>query len=241
MAEAFTLGDFDYAHRGLWTQAGPPENSLAAFAAAAAKGYGVELDVRPSLDGVPVVFHDRTLDRMTGQTGPVADRHHRDLKQMRLRGSDETLPTLEMLLERWPGQTPILCEIKIDGDTDPAGFARTVGGMLSARDLPVAAMSFSPGAVAALPAGLMRGQLFEASDSDPPADRTRLLDRVAAGGADYLAVALSDSAWMSDWARAHGLPLTVWTVRDSGLIPGLMQQVDAVIFEGFEPALAKRR
>ena len=39
------------AHRGLWRAPARPENSLAAFEAACAGGYGVELDVRLSADG----------------------------------------------------------------------------------------------------------------------------------------------------------------------------------------------
>ncbi len=56
-----------FAHRGLYDpQKGIPENSLAAFRAAAEKGYGVELDVRLTRDGYVVVSHDDNLKRMTG-------------------------------------------------------------------------------------------------------------------------------------------------------------------------------
>ena len=41
---------YDYAHRGLHGN-GVPENSLSAFALAAEKGYGIELDVHLTLDG----------------------------------------------------------------------------------------------------------------------------------------------------------------------------------------------
>ncbi len=59
-------------HRG--DSANHGENSPAAFAAAIACGAdGVELDVRLSADGVPVVIHDATLDRTTAGRGPVAD------------------------------------------------------------------------------------------------------------------------------------------------------------------------
>ena len=34
---------------------------------------GLELDVQLSSDGIPVVIHDKTLDRTTGHTGPVRD------------------------------------------------------------------------------------------------------------------------------------------------------------------------
>lgn len=60
-----------YAHRGLHGP-GVPENSLPAFRRAARKGVGVELDVQLTRDGVPVVFHDKSLLRMCGWTGGCA-------------------------------------------------------------------------------------------------------------------------------------------------------------------------
>ena len=60
------------AHRGLHdASCGRPENSLAAFRAAIAAGYGIELDVQMSLDGAAMVFHDYHLGRLTDQTGPI--------------------------------------------------------------------------------------------------------------------------------------------------------------------------
>ncbi len=53
-----------FAHRGLVQYA--PENTLGAFAAAIAAGCeGIELDIRLSKDGVPVVVHDRNLSRLS--------------------------------------------------------------------------------------------------------------------------------------------------------------------------------
>jgi glycerophosphoryl diester phosphodiesterase len=59
------------AHRGDWRHA--PENSLGAIAAAlAVPGCdGIEFDVRLSSDGVPVLLHDETLDRVQGRPGRV--------------------------------------------------------------------------------------------------------------------------------------------------------------------------
>jgi glycerophosphoryl diester phosphodiesterase len=51
-----------------------PENTLPAFAAAVRGGAThVEFDVRTTADGVPVVIHDRTLDRTTTGAGYVWD------------------------------------------------------------------------------------------------------------------------------------------------------------------------
>ena len=56
-----------YAHRGLhYGNRQIPENSLPAFRLAAEKGYGVELDVHLTADGVLVVHHDDSLKRLCG-------------------------------------------------------------------------------------------------------------------------------------------------------------------------------
>ena len=61
------------AHRGYSAVA--PENTLPAFAAAVLAGAThVEFDVRTTADGVPVVIHDRTLDRTTSGSGHVWER-----------------------------------------------------------------------------------------------------------------------------------------------------------------------
>jgi glycerophosphoryl diester phosphodiesterase len=58
------------AHRGYSAVA--PENTLPAFAAGVLAGATfIEFDVRSTADGVPVVIHDRTVDRTTDGTGNV--------------------------------------------------------------------------------------------------------------------------------------------------------------------------
>jgi glycerophosphoryl diester phosphodiesterase len=55
------------AHRGVCTEA--PENTMAAFRLAVAQGYDIiEFDPKMTKDNVPIVLHDRTLNR----TGRVA-------------------------------------------------------------------------------------------------------------------------------------------------------------------------
>jgi glycerophosphoryl diester phosphodiesterase len=58
-------------HRG--ASADAPENTLASFDLALRRGAdGIELDVHPSSDGVPVVIHDARLERTTSGYGPVS-------------------------------------------------------------------------------------------------------------------------------------------------------------------------
>lgn len=101
-----------YAHRGwhLDDLAGC-ENTMAAFRRAVDEGFDyLELDVHASLDAVPMVHHDATLDRTTDGTGPVAARRAVELERLRVRGR-EPLPPLERVLTELP-DTRMTVELK---------------------------------------------------------------------------------------------------------------------------------
>lgn len=235
MAERFNLGDYAYAHRGLWTSDGPSENSLEAFLNAADLGLGIEFDVRPSKDGIPIVFHDPELDRMTLETGEVEDRLADELIGLNLKGDGEIV-SLAQFLGAWPATTPLLCEMKVDGQTDPVTFCQSVAALISKHDGPAAMMSFSRTAVAAIPPGIMRGQLIAPSEGQTSIDLTH----TARVPVDYFACHTSDAKDPSLQAVRGDQPLITWTVKDAATCEDLSSFTDSQIFEGFEPALAKR-
>ena len=101
----------DYVHRGLHGK-DAPENSLAAFENACKAGYGIELDVQLSRDGVVMVFHDYSLLRMTGCDKKLAELDSNDLSGLFLDGSDQTIPTFSQVLDLVDGAVPMLIEIK---------------------------------------------------------------------------------------------------------------------------------
>ena len=104
-----------YAHRGLHDNASDaPENSLAAFKKAVMVGYGIELDVQLSKDGVPVVFHDYTLERMCRREGKVCDYTWEELRTFKLLDSEETIPRLEEVLNIVKGKVPLIVELKVE-------------------------------------------------------------------------------------------------------------------------------
>ena len=81
------------AHRGASAEA--PENTLAAFRRAVAlKADGIELDVQLTCDSIPVVFHDSSLLRLTGQRGLVTAKTWPELKNLRIQDSSEGIPRL---------------------------------------------------------------------------------------------------------------------------------------------------
>lgn len=235
MADRFTLSDFAYAHRGLWTKGGLTENSLDACLAAAEAGLGIEFDVRPSKDGLPLIFHDPTLERMTNEVGKFEERTAESLLGTPLVGGGAII-SLEQLLRDWPAQTPLLCELKVDGKTNSVLFAQTVADLLLAHNGPVAAMSFSRRAVAALPTALMRGQLIAPSSDTGHADLTA----TPTVAVDYLACHVNDAHNKTLQSARQILPLITWTVRSETDCLSLSHLTDSQIFEGFDPALAKR-
>ena len=98
------------AHRGLHDDA-LPENSIPAFRAAAEAGYAIETDVHFTKDGRLAVFHDDDLVRMTGDTRTVESCTMSELKALKLKNSNETIPTFAEFLDAADG-APLLIEIK---------------------------------------------------------------------------------------------------------------------------------
>ena len=83
----------NFAHRGLHTpDKAVPENSLAAFGRAADAGYGMELDVQLSRDGLVVVFHDDTLNRVCGVDARVDALDFDELRGLSLCGTAQRIP-----------------------------------------------------------------------------------------------------------------------------------------------------
>jgi glycerophosphoryl diester phosphodiesterase len=97
------------AHRGASIEA--PENTLRAFQRALELGVdGIELDVQVTRDGIPVVFHDFTLTRLTGTRGRLTDRTFAELQKLRVRG--EPIPTLAEALSLTRKRCILQIEIK---------------------------------------------------------------------------------------------------------------------------------
>ncbi len=88
-----------------------PENTLAGIRKAIEMGADyIELDVRTSKDGVPVLMHDDTLNRTTSGTGPVSARTLAQIKALSIRTTNpayrgEKVATLEEALAVMKGKT----------------------------------------------------------------------------------------------------------------------------------------
>lgn len=131
----------DYAHRGLHGKE-IPENSLFAFEAASSKGFGIELDVQLSKDGEVMVFHDYNLKRMTGLDKRFDELTVSELKELKLKETDEKIPTLKEVLELVNGRVPILVELK--GESFDLALCDKVAEILKEYKEPYCLESFNP-------------------------------------------------------------------------------------------------
>ena len=116
----------NYAHRGASSYA--PENTLMAFYKGLELGAnGIETDVQLSADGVPVLFHDDTLDRVTDHTGPLAALTADQLAQVKVHCPDfperqDTICTFEAFLQHF-GWRDLTFAIELKG---PGTAAKTL-------------------------------------------------------------------------------------------------------------------
>lgn len=224
-----------YAHRGLHGD-GAPENSLAAFRAAKAEGFGVELDVQLTADGKAVVFHDGTLLRMCGSEKEARALTAEQLSRFSLLDTDEHIPTLREALEALGG-VPVICEIK--APTDPHGLSTLctqVEKELRAYAGKYCVESFSPFAVRWFyknAPDIVRGQLAE---SAPRPSLSRILAANLCfnflSRPDFVAYNCRDTRPPGFQAmRLFAIPLIAWTVKSEEELTKAEKIFDAFIFE----------
>lgn len=96
------------AHRGY--SAMYPENTMTSIRKARSKV--VEFDVRKTLDNIPVVIHDHTLDRTTTGTGDVKKHTWEHIKELHINDCDERVPSLDQVLQTFGDEYSYDIEIK---------------------------------------------------------------------------------------------------------------------------------
>ncbi|MET1111124.1 MAG: glycerophosphodiester phosphodiesterase family protein [Allosphingosinicella sp.] len=232
-AELERLGAVPFAHRGL--HGGDlVENSAAAIAAAVAKGYGVELDVRLSRDGEAMVFHDDALGRLTFEEGPVAGRTAAELQAVRFRAGGGPMPRLSEILALIAGRTPLLVEVK-SREWRATALCVSVARALGGYGGPVGVMSFNPEVArwfARYEPQVLRGLVVTEHDRRGLRGRIERPLFLRRARADFLAYDIRDlpSAFPAA-ARRRGLPVYTWTVRSEADRARAAAHADQIIFE----------
>jgi glycerophosphoryl diester phosphodiesterase len=213
------------AHRGGALEA--PENSIESFERAIALGCdGVELDVRCSRDGVPLVVHDREV-----KTHPGAQ--WRPVDQLTA-GELRFLPTLDAVLGLPWGDMTLMVEVKHDRDAHGRNreLAVVVARAIRKTRLPNAVLaSFSVEMLVAAHAAEPSVPLVPILDDETyyeedlnPLEKLPIFGWAADLG--WLQVDEASVAWM----RGRGGVLWVWTVKTLGEFGGALGlQADGVI------------
>lgn len=211
------------------------ENTLSAFSAAVERGYAIECDVHLTADGVPVVFHDDELKRLTANAGFVHEKTASEMKRLAVGGTADHVPTLADLLSLVDGRVPLVIELKgIEGKD--AGLVEAVGGALAAYPGRAAIMSFDhwlirdfARAAPGIPAGLTA---CGTTDRDLEAHFSML-----AHGIDFVSFGVFDlpNRFVTFVRERLGMPVITWTVRDTAMVAATHAHADQMTFEGFEP------
>ena len=234
------------AHRGAGKLA--PENTLAAFRLGARHGYRMfECDVKLSVDGVPFLMHDATLERTTNGQGVGGEHDWGTLAQLDAGSwhsrayAGEPLPTFENFA-RWCLRNNFLLDLEIKptpGTEERTGrvVAEHAARLWQGTAIPPLLTSFQPESLAGaravapqLPRGLLLDTLWDGW-------------LAAAQQLDCAAIVCNHALWDTSTvaqAKAAGMRCLSYTVNDEWAAQRLIAlQTDGIVTDRvdlFSPA-----
>ena len=221
------------AHRGLHDET-RPENSMAAFKAAIEKGYNIEIDLRLTKDGIPVVFHDSNLLRVCGVKKSINKMKLDEVKKYRLKGTEEQIPTFDEFLSLVDGKVGLLIELKGFSIRDHSLEIATLERLKNYKGN-FAIQSFNPWAVkyckenSSYKCGLLAtyAKRFMAPSGK--------LTWVKLCNPDFVAYDIRQAENKYVEKIHKTLPLLCWTIRTEDDLKKAQSIADNIIFEKVEP------
>lgn len=239
------------AHRACHNRAaGRPENSMGAIRAAISAGYGIEIDLQLTSDGIAMVFHDEAVDRLTTGSGLVRDKTCAQMQALTVRDCTDPVPTFAQVLTEITGRVPLLIELKDQTDTMSGTDGRletATAAALSTYAGPVALMSFNPHSIAhmaRLAPAIPRGLTTSAYDPTDwaPLDPVRCAELRAIPDYDR-----TQSSFISHEAAdlpsphvaalaAKGAAVLCWTIRSPRAEAEARRIAQNITFEGYAAA-----
>lgn len=215
------------AHRGFSGQC--PENTMIAFKKAYEIGAdGIELDVQLTKDGEVVVFHDYTINRMTGENGCVQEMTLNELQAASML-EKQWIPTLaEYLSWVWKKDLFTLIELKSNG-VDLSGLEEKVVDLVSyfgVEDKVLLSSEYD-------------NELVKIKELSPlikcgllvyPWNKA-VMERAVKLSVKYIHPDVNDmNKETIDLMRAQGFKTKIWTVNDTEWLKWLVDlNVDAII------------
>ncbi|WP_127143393.1 glycerophosphodiester phosphodiesterase family protein [Pelagibacterium montanilacus] len=239
------------AHRGRHDRAmGVIENSASAFAGAMERGFAIECDLQLTADGVPIVFHDDDLERLTARTGPVRGIEAAALGAMPLEGSasGDCPQAFPAFLDQVAGRVPLIVELKAQADSQgttalaerAVRMAEDYQGLLGFKSFDPALLLAVRRAGFAGPCGIVtyayRTPEWDTALTDAQRFVRRHLLHWPLTRFTFISCAHQDITLpMVRLCRRMGLVVMTWTVRDTDTAHSALAHADQIVFEGFDP------
>ncbi|MCR5404811.1 MAG: glycerophosphodiester phosphodiesterase [Butyrivibrio sp.] len=246
-----------FAHRGLHdNNSDAPENTMAAFRKAVEAGYGIECDVQLSKDGIPVIFHDFTLERVArypkghmlenqGVKGKVVDYTYSELQNFHILDSDERIPKFEDFLKMVDGRVPLIVELKIE--LKDLSVCSRVDALLKDYKGIYCIESFNPLGVFWYRCNhpdVMRGQLSDEFHKDSPEEFKGILYFVLTKMLLNFMTKPDFIAFNCKYPKSTSLELckklyhctcAAWTIKSQTQLDNARDRFDIYIFDSFIP------
>ncbi len=212
------------AHRGLHNGVDIIENTISAFEKAIKNNYPIELDVQLTLDKKVVAFHDVNTTRLTGKNFTINRTVLKDLKNLRIKNSDEQIPTFEEVIRLVDGTVPLLIEIK--NEKLPGDLEKEVLRLLKEYNGEIAIQSFNPFTVKKIkkenPVILVGQVSSDFKDINFPSIQKYILKNMFLNfwtKPDFISYdidALPNTRVEN--LRKNGMPILAWTVRTTAAV-----------------------
>jgi glycerophosphoryl diester phosphodiesterase len=204
------------AHRGASGYA--PENTVAAFdLAVEMDAAGIETDLRVTRDGVVVLVHDATVDRITDGRGTVASLRFAELQHLDAgrwfhpRFGGLRIQDLRSFLRRYMGRTWLELEVKVPEAVEPAIDEVQRLGMWEG-------VVFTSFRYAVLEAVRRRARWAQIGWLVPQINREAVAAVGALRGVQICPAARTLTSEGVCLARGSGLRVRAWGVRDRGSV-----------------------
>ena len=190
------------------------------------------------------MFHDETLERMTGVRGNVTRTPVRDITKLSLLGGDQRIPLLQEVLELIAGRVPLIVELKNPRlrvgrlEAAVAKILESYNGACAVSSFNVSTVAWLDRHLSHLPRGqnLMgfRGSGFWPSRRGRPPLRRILMNRALRP--QFIGCHIGSLPHpTAERVRTRGIPLIVFTVRDREQQSLADRYADNMFFEGFVP------
>ena len=239
-----------FAHRGLHDcgvilEEKIPENSIKSFELAIKNGFSIEMDLQVTEDLGIMVFHDCCLERLTLTKGLITEKSSEFLKTVYL-PNNETIPSLEKVLDYINGRVPLILEIKSSKKLkeNKEKFCKSLLKKITHYKGEIGLMSFDIEIIQFLKKLNSKKKVSLGLTTDFPtienkyekSANNKLQKKVVDLDLDFIS-----QNWKGiknkriNYIRDHGLVILCWTVKSKKVESSLESLADNITFEGYKP------